>query len=35
LFAEKDAQKTYWAVVNKMPEKKTDTLNPVKENKKK
>lgn len=26
LFAEKDAQKTYWAVVNKMPEKETDTL---------
>ena len=26
LFAEKDAQKTYWAVVNKMPDKETDTL---------
>ena len=26
LFAEKDAQKTYWAVVNKMPEKEKDTL---------
>ncbi|MCM4152174.1 RNA pseudouridine synthase [Arenibacter sp. N53] len=26
LFAEKDAQKTYWAVVNKMPEKENDTL---------
>ena len=26
LFAEKDAQKTYWAVVNKMPEKESDTL---------
>ncbi len=26
LFAEKDAQKTYWAVVNKMPEKENGTL---------
>ena len=26
LFAEKDAQKTYWAVVNKMPQKESDTL---------
>ncbi|MBC8769511.1 RNA pseudouridine synthase [Arenibacter sp. BSSL-BM3] len=26
LFAEKDAQKTYWAVVNKLPEKENDTL---------
>jgi len=26
LFAEKEAKKTYWAVVNKEPSKKTDTL---------
>jgi 23S rRNA pseudouridine1911/1915/1917 synthase len=26
LFAEKDARKTYWAVVNKMPDKEEDTL---------
>ena len=26
LFAEKDAQKTYWAVVNKIPDKEADTL---------
>lgn len=26
LFAEKDARKTYWAVVNKMPDKEVDTL---------
>jgi len=26
LFAEKDAKKTYWAVVNNMPDKENDTL---------
>lgn len=26
MFAEKDAQKTYWAVVNKIPDKEADTL---------